>query len=739
MSQPKGTRGPSRLRRASALLATVALGVTGLIASAAPASAYQPSPGAVYVADNAGACNKRPCVLYPKSAQLPDGRLVVTFENSQSAVVGQTLPLYKSDDQGTTWQKLADIKPPAQLSTDSAVAKYTSNWTNAQPYVLPQAVGSLAEGTLVVASVVSGDDAYYNEQKAADPNWTPSGDGDRRDVALALYASSDRGATWRFVNIIAAGGWQGGSAGAVGRTSQANSTKQVDPIWEPHLLAYQGQLVAYYSDENDYLGYDSTTGVPTIDPANTTASDSGGQVLVHRTWNGTTAAWSDPVIDVPGLTVDRGNGKTEIGGGRPGMTTVAQTIDGKWIQTYEWWGGGADVQYRISDSPLTFRSATAHAVGDLPVPQGARSLSTGGSPVLSALADGRIVYNAAGSGSVWVNDTGRSDGTWKEYQTPIGAGYSRTIQPVDANGRVLVLQAAWAGGATGPIAYADVDLGRSVGDYTTLVNRKTGQVLAPDSGKTQDANLTGNVADIVSQAASSADAQRWHVVSKGSTVTFLNKSGGRAIGIWGGQGVAGRQLAQWVDDGGADKVWTLEPTSDGYQRIRSTLNSSLYVTGAQTGGAVTVESALAAGTDGTGDDAQEWRIVTTPAPASTFSLRGTASNRCLDVPNGATGVQVQIWDCVGNANQTITATAAGELRVSGKCLAADADGVVNATRVILWDCNGKNSQKWNVRLDGSIASRASGLVLDVTAWGTANGTKVQLWTPNAGANQQWTR
>lgn len=738
MPQPiRTTRFPHVARR-MAMISTVALATLGLVMTGAPAQAYQPSPGAVYVADNAASCNKRPCVLYPKAAQLPDGRLVTTFENSQSAVVGQTLPVYSSDDQGATWQKRADIKPPSQMSTDPAVAKYTSNWTNAQPYVLPQAVGALAEGTLLVASIVSGDDAYYNEQKAADPNWAPSGDGDRRDLALALYASTDRGSTWSFVNIIATGGWQGGSAGAIGRTSAANSTKQVDPLWEPHLLAYQGRLVAFYSDENDYLGYDATTGVPTIDPANATASDSHGQVLVHRTWDGTGAGWSAPVIDVPGLTVDRGNGKTQIGGGRPGMTTVTPTTDGKWMLTHEWFGGGADVQYRISDSPLTFRSATARPITDLPVPNGGRTLATGGSPVLSPLPDGRIAYNASGSGSVWVNESGRSNGAWKEYQTPIAGGYSRTIQPVDGSGRVLILQAAWAGGSTGPIAFADVDLGRSAGAYATLVNRKTGQVLAPADGKTQDANLTGNVPDLVSQPASTADTQQWHVTAKGTNVTFLNKAGGRAAAIWTGQGVAGRQLAQWVDDGGADKVWTLEPTSDGYQRIRSTVNTSLYVTGAQAGGAVTVESALAAGSSGSGDDAQEWRIVTSSAPTSS-TLRGIHSGRCLDVPGGATGVQVQVWDCSGNANQTITPTAAGELRVAGKCLAADGDGIANGTRVILWACNGKSSQKWNVRLDGSIANRASGLVLDVTAWATANGSPVQLWTPTGNTNQQWTR
>ncbi|MFF7981700.1 hypothetical protein ACFZDK_21645 [Streptomyces sp. NPDC007901] len=69
-------------------------------------------------------------MLYPKSAQLPSGRIVATFEDSESARVGQTMPVYKSDDDGTTWAKLADVKAPAYLSSDSQYAKYTSNWTN---------------------------------------------------------------------------------------------------------------------------------------------------------------------------------------------------------------------------------------------------------------------------------------------------------------------------------------------------------------------------------------------------------------------------------------------------------------------------------------------------------------------------------------------------------------------------------------------------------------------------------
>jgi hypothetical protein len=703
------------------VLATLAAACLGVVASATGATAYQPNPADLYVADNPAACNKRPCVLYPKTAQLPGGRIVAAFENSQADPVGQTMPIHASDDHGTTWRRLADVKAPAYLSGDPQYARYTSNWTNPYLYVLPQKVGNLNAGTLLLASIVSGDDAYYRQQKAVNPAWTPTGDGDRRDVALALYASTDQGVTWSIVNIIAAGGWQGGSAGAIGRVSAANAYAQVDPIWEPHLVARNGRLVAYYSDENDYTGYDTTTGVPVLDPANATGADSGGQILVHKTWDGV-GAWSGPVVDVPGTA---SGGK--IGHGRPGMTTIAPTTDGKWLLTYEYWGGGADVRYRLAADPLRFWDAP-----DGPVTGLAGGLATGGSPVLIALPDGRIVYNAAGSGNVWVNESGLSTGAWKQYRTPIAGGYSRNLQYVQGAGRVLIVQAAWAGNSVGPVRYADVDLGRSDGAYYTLVNRLTGQALAPENGKTQDADLTGNTPDLILQARNTAaDTQRWHLTAKGGDVTLLNKAGGRSVAIWTGAATAGQRLTQWADDGATDKQWTLVASADGYHRIRSVRNTGLYMTGATDGGPVTLAAA-------TNTAAQEWQLVEETVP-TTLALRGTHSGRCLDVPNGAVGVPVQIYDCNGGANQRITATAAGELRIGGNCLAAAGDGVTPGTALILWACNGKSSQQWSTRVDGSIVNRSNGLAVDVTAWRTANGSTVQLWTALGTATQTWTR
>ncbi|MET8144567.1 lectin [Sphaerisporangium sp. NPDC005288] len=128
------------------------------------------------------------------------------------------------------------------------------------------------------------------------------------------------------------------------------------------------------------------------------------------------------------------------------------------------------------------------------------------------------------------------------------------------------------------------------------------------------------------------------------------------------------------------------------------------------------------------------------SPGST--IRGVASGRCLDV-NGASqtnGVQLQIWDCNGGANQNWASTSAGELRVYGnKCLDVNGAGTADGTPVIIWDCNGQNNQKWRLNSDGTITAVGAGKCLEVSGSGTANGTKVQIWSCTGQNNQKWTR
>ncbi|MGR6919187.1 RICIN domain-containing protein [[Actinomadura] parvosata] len=538
-----------------------------LILAALPAQAVSPTPGTLYQLPGNAQCTKGfgNCVVVPKAAALPGGRLVAGFEKAtlgpSGTAVGQVIPVYKSDDDGTTWQWLSDVRAPAYMSNDPAYAKYTSNWASPYLYVLPQNVGGLAAGTLLLSTVVTGEDVYYTEQKAADPNWVPTNDGDRRDMAIALYASTNQGSSWTFLNIITTGGWQGGSAGAIGqRIARANTYRQVDPVWEPYLMVYDNQLVAYYSDENDYTGYNPSTGALTMRADNGTAGDSHGQVLAHRTWNGNAGnAWSAPVLDVAGLTQNVG-GVNQIGGGRPGMPNVVPTSDGKWMLTYEYFGGGDNVRYKISSNPLNFFSVGGEAgsnITSLPVTPGSPALSTGGSPVIVRLPDGRLLYNAAGSGDVWTNPSGSSTGAWTRQHTTIEGGYFRNLTYVPRTGRVLI--------AVGfdTLRHADIDFGRSAGAYYKLVNRRSGKLLDAYAARLADGT------NVVQWADNGGHNQHWHVTDIGGGYrTLLNRNSGRALSIWQASTADAANAALWVQNLAYDQAFTLEPAGS-YYKIRA--------------------------------------------------------------------------------------------------------------------------------------------------------------------------
>ena len=650
-----------------------------LVVPMASVQAYNPTGGILYQLGSEPCLKGRGnCAVYPKTAQLPSGRLVASFEKATvvpatGSADQETLPVYKSDDHGTSWQPLSEVKAPAYLSSDPQYAKYKSNWTNLYLYVLPQDVGALKAGTLLLASVVSGDDYFYREHKAADPNWTPSNDGDRADLAIALYSSTDEGVTWKVLNVIATGGWQGGSAGAVGQNiANANRYKQVDPVWEPYLMVTKGVLVCYYSDENDYLGFDPKTGAPVLDPANGTATDSHGQILAHKTWDGRSAQWSGAVVDIAGLTENMGGGKTQIGGGRPGMTNAVETADGKWLLTYEYWDGGPNTRYVMADNPLKFyRGSTGSSVTSLPVTAGSHPLTTGGSPVIIKLPDGRLVFNASNSGNVWVNQSGRSDGTWTEYQTTLGPGYSRNLQYVEGTGRIAILRNQ----GTSQIAYAEVDLGHSDGAYYQLVNRKTGQVIGTGN-KTNDANIgNADTPDVVLEgrgAAANQDTQYWHLMTEpNGGVTLLNKSGGRAAAIWTGNATVGQRIGQWVDDSTTGS-WKVIKTEQGYNRFQAVKNANVYLTGASQGAPLTLQNAVE-------DGSQEWQLVQ-QAPTSADLTRDKRSANLISAKRVGDQVSISL-----DAAASDPAGTALHRNTTGHVYAFAADGTVTDLGSVSFD------------------------------------------------------
>jgi Ricin-type beta-trefoil lectin domain-like len=142
-----------------------------------------------------------------------------------------------------------------------------------------------------------------------------------------------------------------------------------------------------------------------------------------------------------------------------------------------------------------------------------------------------------------------------------------------------------------------------------------------------------------------------------------------------------------------------------------------------------------------------------------------ASRRlCLDAENdarhnpGQNGDKVQLWACLGHANQhwtvhsgpngvgTITNSA------SGKCLDAETfdnnhEPGIDGDKVQLYSCNGSANQQWLVGrpgLPGSILN--NGTPLDPHALDAENdplhnpgqnGDKVQMWHYRGTSNQQW--
>ncbi|MFF7989709.1 ricin-type beta-trefoil lectin domain protein [Kitasatospora xanthocidica] len=133
-------------------------------------------------------------------------------------------------------------------------------------------------------------------------------------------------------------------------------------------------------------------------------------------------------------------------------------------------------------------------------------------------------------------------------------------------------------------------------------------------------------------------------------------------------------------------------------------------------------------------------IVSGPAvPAGPVGQISGYANKCVDVRGGSTanGTPTQIWDCLGNVNQTWKVGTDGTIRALGKCLDVSGGNTGNATLVQTWDCNGTGAQQWQARPDGSLLNPQSGRCLDDLGFSTTNGNQLGIWDCNGAANQKW--
>jgi fructan beta-fructosidase len=129
----------------------------------------------------------------------------------------------------------------------------------------------------------------------------------------------------------------------------------------------------------------------------------------------------------------------------------------------------------------------------------------------------------------------------------------------------------------------------------------------------------------------------------------------------------------------------------------------------------------------------------TPAPEGRAPLSAIVStahqNMCVD-RDVASG-KVQIWSCLGNAQQTWTLDSYGQLSTAGVCAEIPSGQTANMTLVDAASCSGGSNQKWRQGNFGALINLASGRCLDIPSANFTNGQQLQVYDCVGTANQGW--
>lgn len=212
----------------------------------------------------------------------------------------------------------------------------------------------------------------------------------------------------------------------VARGSAPNTTNGAHPVWEPFINVFDGQVVVYYSDQRDPLH---------------------GQKLVHQT-SRDLVNWGPVVNDVALANYTL----------RPGMTTVAEMGNGKWILTHEL--GLAPnptapyaVHYRIADSPLEFQSAPGYL---LQATDG--TISSAGPYVVWTPAggpQGTIVVSDSTYSELFLNTEYGKPNAWIKVPSGKGVSYSRALQVMPEKNLIMVVNGGLFGEANTSVSLGE--------------------------------------------------------------------------------------------------------------------------------------------------------------------------------------------------------------------------------------------------------------------------------------------
>lgn len=195
----------------------------------------------------------------------------------------------------------------------------------------------------------------------------------------------------------------------------------------------------------------------------------------------------------------------------------------------------------------------------------------------------------------------------------------------------------------------------------------------------------------------------------------------------------GTKVDIWTCNGSAAQNWTYTPNGDpGGAGVLTIHGKCMEVinSGTANGSKIDISSC-------TGGGNQQWYIV-----GFDGLLYNPQSQKCLDDPGKSTtnGTQVDIRTCRGGSSQAWTLPASPiQVGIAGKCLDDTGNSSANGTKIELWTCNGHSSQKWTIGLNGSL--RIHGKCIDVPKHSKLDGARLILYTCNTNVktnmNQLW--
>ncbi len=131
--------------------------------------------------------------------------------------------------------------------------------------------------------------------------------------------------------------------------------------------------------------------------------------------------------------------------------------------------------------------------------------------------------------------------------------------------------------------------------------------------------------------------------------------------------------------------------------------------------------------------------------ATLFTLTNRAANKCMEVPGSSqvNFTQLALKDCNGASNQlwsTQPVGSSGEIKVYGtKCVDGNGseNGGTNGDKISIYDCHGGTNQQWTRTAAGEIRNFTGLMCIEVSGKATANGSLLVLWTCDGTNSQKW--